>query len=1028
MALILLSVPTFTVMGDVVSFNKEVRPILSDICFSCHGADPGSRKAGLRLDTFEGATAESEGIRAIVPGDLARSALWARITSDDEDEIMPPPESHKTLTPAQKEILKRWIEGGAVYEPHWSFVPPVAVPLPEVKRADWPINGIDRFVLAPLEAASLEPSPEATRAALLRRVSLDLTGLPPTPDEAKAFLEDESATAYEKLVDRLLASPHFGEHLAVAWLDAARYADTNGYFGDKPRQMWLWRDWVIDALNANLPFDRFTIEQLAGDLLPGATVKQRIATGFNRNHMANNESGSIDEEFRVEYVVDRVDTTMATWTGLTAGCAQCHDHKFDPISQREFYGLFAFFNNVPERGLINADNPPPILSVPSAEQETALARCLDEKKAAEGAFAKIRESLAPRLADWEKEAPNTLPLPPQDSIFHEAFEGMSSAATTLTGNAPTYEHGVSGEAATFDATQHFENPLSDFHPDQPWTVGLWVKPSGSLGCPLSKIEAEGERRGFEIILQKGRVQVNLVNRWSDSAIEIATVEAMGSGDWHHLVVSYDGSRTAKGLRVWFDGAATNLEDRRDHLTGTIANREPLRLGRRDSGLGYYGLLDEVRLVPGVLDEKAVRYWGRGERLRGIIATAPEKRSAREREILLDDFLDHFGEANALAARERLRLVTAEEKALRDAIPTVLVMEEMKTPRAAFVLERGVYDQRREEVKPHVPAAIAPWPENAPANRLGLAQWLVSERHPLTARVAVNRLWAHCFGEGLVRTPEDFGLQGEAPTHPELLDFLALRFRERGWDVKAMLKEIVMSRTYRQDSAFTTTDGGVRDPANRLLGRGPSGRLSAEMLRDQSLALAGLLVPTIGGPSVKPYQPPGLWEAVSYNAEDSYTADFGDGLWRRSLYTYIKRQAPPPVMLNFDGPTREKCTVRRGRTSTPLQALQMLNDETHVEAARVLAGVILQTPGDEMERLEMLWQRVLVRAATTEELAGLHGLLQRQKERFATAPAEAIALLSVGSSKRDGNPDAAELASWTIIAQVVLNLDETLTKP
>jgi hypothetical protein len=1028
LATILLLLPLAGRSGDVVSFNAEVRPILSDHCFSCHGADPGSRKAGLRLDTFEGAAAQNEGMRAIVPGDPAKSELWNRITSGDEDEIMPPPESHKALTQGQKEILKRWIETGADYEPHWSFVPPVAVRLPGVNRTDWPLNGIDHFVLARLEAASLGPSPEAAREALLRRVTLDLTGLPPTEEEAGAFLEDESATAYEKLVDRLLVSPHFGEHLAVAWLDAARYADTNGYFGDKPRQMWLWRDWVIDALNANVPFDRFTIEQLAGDLLPGATVKQRIATGFNRNHMANNESGSIDEEFRVEYVVDRVDTTMATWTGLTAGCAQCHDHKFDPISKREFYGLFAFFNNVPERGLINADNPPPILSVPSAEQETALAGCLAEKKAAEAAFAIIRESLAPRLAEWEKEAPQILPFPPNDAIFHEPFDGKSTDATLLTGNAPIYEKGVSDEAATFDATQHFENPLSEFDPDQPWTVGLWVKPSGSLGCPLSKIEAEGDRRGFEIILQKGRVQVNLVHRWSDSAIEVATVEAMGSGDWHHLVVSYDGSRSAKGLQVWIDGAATTPEVRRDHLTGTIVNREPLRLGRRDSGLGYYGLLDEVRLVPGALDENAVRDWGRGERLRGIVAKAPEKRNAREREILLDDYLDRFGEAKALAARERLRLVTAEEKALREAIPTVLVMEEMKTPRATFVLERGVYDQRREEVEPHVPAAIAPWPENAPANRLGFAQWLVSERHPLTARVAVNRLWAQCFGEGLVRTPEDFGLQGEAPTHPELLDHLALRFRESGWDVKALLKEIVMSRTYRQNSAFTITEGGVRDPANRLLGRGPSGRLSAEILRDQSLALAGLLVPTIGGPGVKPYQPPGLWEAVSYNAEESYAADTGDGLWRRSLYTYLKRQAPPPAMLNFDGPTREKCTVRRGRTSTPLQALQMLNDETHVEAARVLAERVLQTPGNELSRLEMLWRRVLVRSATTEELAGLSGLLQRQKERFSTAPAEATSLLGVGAAKRDLNLDAAELASWTIVAQVVLNLDETLTKP
>ncbi len=1014
--------------GGELSFNEEVRPILSDSCFSCHGSDPGSRKAGLRLDTFEGATAEQEGTRAIVPGDPAKSELWARITSGDDDEVMPPPESHKTLTPGQKEILKRWIESGAAYEPHWSFVPPVAVPLPEVKRRNWPVNGIDHFVLARLEAESVEVSPDATREALLRRVTLDLTGLPPTPEDAEAFLEDESATAYEKLVDRLLASPHFGEHLAVGWLDAARYADTNGYFGDKPRQMWLWRDWVIDALNANLPFDRFSIEQLAGDLLPGATVDQRIATGFNRNHMANNESGSIDEEFRVEYVVDRVDTTMATWTGLTAGCAQCHDHKFDPISQREFYGLFAFFNNVPEQGLINTDNPPPILSVPSTEQKTALARCLEEKKAAEAAFTTIRDSLLPRIGEWEKDAPHTLPFPPIDAIFHESFDGKPADATLPTGNAPIYEKGVSGEAAAFDGTQHSENPLSEFHSDQPWTVGLWVKPSGSLGCPLSKIEAGGDRRGFEVILQKGRVQVNLVNRWSDSAIEVATVEAMESGDWHHLVVSYDGSRTAKGLRVWFDGVATNLEVRRDHLTGTIANREPLRLGRRDPGLGYYGLLDEVRVVSGALDGKAVRAWGRGERLRGIIAIAPEKRKSREREILLDDFTDHHGEAGALSARERLRRVTAEEKTLRESIPTVLVMEEMKTPRAAFVLERGVYDQRREEVKPHVPAAIAPWPESAPPNRLGLAQWLMSDRHPLTARVAVNRLWAHCFGEGLVRTPEDFGLQGEAPTHPELLDYLALRFRESGWDVKGLLKEIVMSRTYRQRSAFTMTDGGVRDPDNRLLGRGPSGRLSAEMLRDQSLAVAGLLVPTIGGPSVKPYQPPGLWEAVSYNAEDSYTADTGDGLRRRSLYTYIKRQAPPPAMLNFDGPTREKCTIRRGRTSTPLQALQMLNDETHVEAARVLAGRVLQMPGDEMTRLEALWQRVLVRAATTGELAGLHGLLQRQKERFAVAPAEAIALLSVGASARDENPDATDLASWTIVAQVVLNLDETLTKP
>lgn len=1013
--------------SDEVSFNGDVRAILSDNCFSCHGADPGSRKAGLRLDTFEGATAENEGVRAIVPGELSKSELWSRITSEEEGELMPPLKSHKTLSPAQKGTLKRWIESGAIYEPHWSFVPLAPAALPGVKQTDWPYNGIDRYVLARLEAESLEPSPEAARETLLRRVTLDLTGLPPTPAEAEAFLKDSSETAYEKRVDRLLQSPHFGEHLAVGWLDLARYADTNGYFGDKPRQMWLWRDWVIEAFNTNLPFDRFTIEQLAGDLLPEATVAQRIATGFNRNHMANNESGSIDEEFRVEYVVDRVDTTMATWTGLTAGCAQCHDHKFDPISQREFFGLFAFFNNVPERGLINADNPPPILSVPSAEQEVALARCLEEKKTAGAAFAPIREALGPQLSSWEKEAPGTLPLPPREEIYHESFDGKPAAGTRVEGIAPVYGKGVRGEAATFDATQHLERDLPDFDPDRAWTVGLWVKPDGSLGCPLSNIEAVGDRRGFEIIVQKGRVQVNLVNRWSESAIEIATVEAMGSGNWHHLVVTYDGSRRAKGLRVWFDGAPTSLEIRRDNLVGTISNSEPLRLGRRDSGLGYYGLIDEVRLVPGALGEEAVRDWGRGERIRGIVETPLEKRCALEREILLDDYLDRFGGTGARKARERLRLAEAEEQALREAIPTVLVMEEMKTPRSTFVLERGVYDQPGEEVKPHVPAAIAPWPDGAPLNRLGLAQWLVSPHHPLTARVAVNRLWAHCFGEGLVRTPEDFGLQGEAPTHPELLDFLADRFRESGWDVKALLKEIVMSRTYRQSSAFTLMESGVHDPANRLLGRGPSGRLTGEMLRDQSLFVAGLLVPKVGGPSVKPYQPPGLWEAVSYNAEDSYVADTGAGLWRRSLYTYLKRQAPPPAMLNFDGPTREKCTVRRGRTSTPLQALQLLNDEAHVEAARALAETILKTPGTEEARLRALWCRVLFRDAKEEELEGLHGLLLRQKERFVGAPAEANALVSVGASKRDTGLDTGELASWTIVAQVLLNLDETLTK-
>lgn len=1026
--LCLIFLPFFSSHGGEVSFNREVRPILSDNCFSCHGADAANRKAGLRLDSFEGATAENDGIRAVAPGEPPKSALWTRITSGDEEALMPPPESHKQLTIAQKETLRRWIESGAKYEPHWSFVRLRQGTLPEVKHADRTRNEIDHFVLARLEAESMSLSPEASKETLIRRVTFDLTGLPPTLESVRAFLDDSSEAAYERLVDCLLQSPHYGEHLAVAWLDAARYADTNGYFGDKPRQMWLWRDWVIDALNENMPFDQFTIEQLAGDLLPGATVKQRIATGFNRNHMANNESGSIDEEFRVEYVIDRVNTTISTWMGLTAGCAQCHDHKYDPISQREFFGLFAFFNNVPEQGLIRADNPPPLLSVPSPEQERLLEECVAEAQAAASAFAPLQKRLGPEIERWEKDAPLTLPLPPDRNVFHGAFDGSLSPGAKTRGNSLVFERGVRGEAAKFDATRHVETNVSGFDPDQPWTIGLWVKPEGSLGCPLSLIEAEGNRRGLEIILQKGRVQVNRVNQWSASAIEVATTEAMSPGNWHHVVVTCDGSRQAAGMRVFVDGASMVLEIRRNNLSGTIANREPLRIGRRDSGLGFYGLIDDVRLIQEAVVEREVEEWFHGERIRGIIGVPADQRTAREEEVLRDYFIARFADAETRQAHQRVRKSISRETFVRGAIPTVLVMEEMEKPRAAFVLERGEYDKRGEAVAPHVPTAIAAWPGRAPLNRLGLAKWIVSEEHPLTARVAVNRIWAHCFGDGLVRTPDDFGSQGEIPTHPELLDFLAVEFRESGWDVKRLMKKIVMSATYRQASAFVLDGSGaeIHDPENRLLARGPGGRLSSEMLRDQALMVAGLLVPEIGGPSVKPYQPKGLWEAVSYNAEDSYVEGTGEDLWRRSLYTFIKRQAPPPSMLTFDAPTREKCTLRRSRTNTPLQALQLLNDDTYVEASRVLAERVLRQPGDEA-RLRQLWWRVLIREAKSEEIEVMTGLLRRQRERFAATPGAALSLLSVGASPRDTGLDAVEHAAWTIIAHSLLNLDETLSK-
>lgn len=936
--------------SGALEFNRDIRPILSENCFACHGPDEKARKAKLRLD-LSGADWEE---------------VMHRVTTTDPDEIMPPPESHKKpLTSAQAATLREWIAEGAKYQKHWAFEP--------LRKAP---GNLDSIVGAALKKRGLDFASEASHATLIRRVALDLTGLPPT--------EEMLSQPYEAVVDELLASKHFGEHLAVAWLDAARYADTNGYFGDKPRQMWLWRDWVINAFNANMRFNQFSIEQLAGDLLPDATVSQRIATGFNRNHMANNESGSIDEEFRVEYVVDRVDTTMTTWLGLTAGCAQCHDHKYDPISQREFYQLFAFFNNVPEQGLIRSDNPPPLLEVPSGKQQRDLAKAKAELQSAQKAFDTIHARLKPQIAAWEKGAAKSIPQPPRDAVMHESFEGQ----TTFVGNAADPEAGVRGMAAKFDATQHVEARLKDFNADQPWTLGLWVNAEGSLSCPLSLIEPEGNRRGLELIWQKGRVQLNLVHRWGASAIEVSTVEALSSKAWHHIAVGYDGSKKASGLRIFFDGKPTTLEVRRDSLDGSIRNQEPLRIGRRDSGLGFYGLIDEVRIVPTALDSQAVDDWFWGERIRGILEAESAKRRAADTEMLLDYYIGRFADETTQRARQAVKAAQKAEKALQDGIPTTLVMQEMKKPRPAHVLERGQYDKPGEKVLPGVPAAIAPWRGDWPANRLGFARWLFSPENPLTARVAVNRLWAQCFGDGLVRTPNDFGSQGEAPTHPELLDWLAVTFRDSGWDVKALLKTIVMSRTYRQDSRITRDD----DPENRLLARGPSGRLSAEMLRDQALAISGLLAPKIGGPSVKPFQPPGLWEAVSYNGEESYVPDTGEGLWRRSLYTYVKRQSPHPMLLTFDGPTREKCTARRARTNTPLQALLLLNDETFMRAAEALA----KRSEGQKDRIAWMFRAATCREPKADELHLLRSLFERQK-------------------------------SLTLVAHTILNLDEVITK-
>ncbi len=1020
-ALVWLTGLDFATAGDVV-FNRDVRPILSEHCLRCHGFDENARQADLRLDVREDALRRSDSTSAaIVPNRPDDSGLMARITSTDPDLRMPPVETGEPLSDSQIQTLRRWIEQGAIYQRHWSFDPVVKPAVPGVAAGS---NPIDAFVAAHLKQHNLSPAPRASEEALLRRVTFDLTGLPPAIED----LEKLQAVPYEQAVDQLLASPHFGERMAVDWLDLARFADTNGYFGDKPRQIWLWRDWVIDAFNDNMPFDRFTVEQLAGDLLPNATVRQKIATGFNRNHMSNNETGIIDEEYRVEYVFDRVDTTMTTWLGLTFGCAQCHDHKYDPITQEEYYQLFAFFNNVPERGLLTGNNPPPVMSVPTEEQERQLAVRSAAAAAAVAAFEPLQPELISEIRRWEVNALDTLPSPPEATVvLYESFDAQPGSRLQSIGTTLQSAAGIQGEAVHFDGTRHLEVALPQFRVDDPWTIGLWVRPDGPLSCVLSKIEPVGDRRGIEFLWQKGHLIVNLVAQWGVNRIEVATVPQMSSRNWLHLVVSYDGSQQARGVRIAINGHTCAVDVKRDTLDGTIATSEPLRIGRRDSGLGCYGQIDNLRIIPATLSESTVADWFQAERIRGILETPAAARATQDAEALQAYYVDRFADQTVRDALNQIHDTQQAVRELKAAVPTTLVMQEQQEPRTATVLHRGQYDQPGEPVKPDVPAALSEFPQQAPRNRLGFAEWIVADDNPLAARVAVNRLWAQCFGAGLVRTMNDFGTQGEPPTHPELLDWLAATFRESGWDVKSLLRLIVTSRTYQQSSRYRTGDSVVADPENRLLARGPSFRMPVEMIRDQALAASGLLVPTIGGPSVKPYQPPGLWEEVSYNGEESYTTDTGDGLWRRSLYTFIKRQAPPPALLLFDGPTREKCTVRRARTNTPLQALVLLNDTTYIEASRALATRVLKRSQPQQAQLQYMWRRVLSRAADSAELNILDGLLQRQRNRFADDPAAAGRLLEMGVSAVDQSLDSRELAAWTVVAHTLFNLDEAIMR-
>jgi len=1020
----------------VIEFNRDIRPILSDNCFQCHGPDKAKRKAELRLDTEAGAFADLGETRAIVPGEPERSEVFRRITTMDKQRHMPPAKSGPKLTERQMQLFRRWIDQGAKWQAHWSLIPPKRPPLPRVVNTAWPRNGLDYFILERLEREGLHPSPETDKTTLLRRVTLDLTGLPPTPGEVDAFLEDASANAYEKVVDRLLHSPRFGERMAVPWLNGARYADTNGYQSDGERTMWRWRDWVIEAFNRNMPFDRFTIEQLAGDMLPNATLDQRIASGFNRNHRGNAEGGIIPEEYAVEYVVDRVDTTATVWLGLTMGCARCHDHKFDPLTQKEFYRLFAYFNNVPERGkAIKYGNSPPMIPAPTREQQRQLKELEARLKTAKEHYQTLQPRIASAQADWERALRTAQPLDwsvAQGLVAHyaldgDALDGVASRCGTFKDGSAAYTTGRLAQACDFDGKRFLDaGNVAGFGYYDKFSCAAWVRPRGTQGGTiLSRMTDAPQAAGYSIVLEGGKLHVNLVVRWLDDAIRVHTEHSLPADRWCHVIVTYDGSRLARGIKVYLDGRPEKLAVALDDLNQNFQSKEPLRIGAGHGPVSRFrGTLDDVRLYRSVLSADDAAILATTDTIDAIITVPADKRTHLQAIKLHRYFLENQAPPDIRQSRERLVQLRREKERLIESFPTTMVMREMPVPRDTFVLIRGEYDKHGAKVTPGVPRSLPPLPGNYPNNRLGLARWLVDPGNPLTARVAVNRYWQMLFGVGLVKTVEDFGSQGEWPTHPELLDFLADEFVRTGWDTKALLKTIVLSATYRQSSKVTR-ELLQRDPENRLLARGPRIRLSAEMVRDQALFASGLLVEKIGGPSVKPYQPASLWKEL---ADTVYKPDKGENLYRRSLYTFWKRTVAPPDMIAFDAAGRETCIVRQTRTNTPLQALTLMNDITYVEASRVLAQRVLNEGGTMPEqRLSWMFRLLTARLPRPGELKILRANLHQHRTRYGKDRQAALQLVTVGEAKRDEKLDVAELAAYSAVANLILNLDETITK-
>ena len=941
---------------------------------------------------------------------------------------------HDRLSDSEISILREWVEAGAPWSAHWAFVSPARPERPAVKWEGRVRNDIDRFVFNRLERAGLSPAEETDRRTLIRRLSLDLTGLPPEVGEVRAFVEDPSPVAYERVVDRLLESPRYGERMAARWLDAARYADTQGYQNDAPVQMWRWRDWVIESFNANQPFDEFTVEQIAADLLPDPTLDQLIATGFNRNHRSNSELGIVDEEYRVEYVVDRVETMSTVFLGLTVGCARCHDHKYDPISQKEFYRLFAYFNNVPERGrVLRPFNSPPRIAAPTREEARQLEEMAGRVAHAERKFRSARESARKQFQDWEgrlAQAADKADWHPRYGLAAR-YDFDSDYGDAAASGQVGHVDGSVGRALSVQGGGHLEEPgIADYDYNDRFSLTAWVKPEISEGVIMSRSQSfdprdENAGKGLTLGLENGQLKLKLIGRMDDWII-VSTRERIPSNRWSHVTVTYDGSRLAGGITLYVDGLAVDTVAELDYSNGGIKTKEPFRIGAgADQSSRFVGAIDEAAVYDRELTSDEVAILAVAENL-GEVARIPAGSRTRGQTLKFERaFADVHGPPEVRSAWAELAGARRARETLARGVASVMIMTEMDPPRETFILERGAYDKPGEKVGRGVLSALPSLPESVPNDRLALARWLVDPANPLTARVTVNRFWQMLFGSGLVQTPENLGTQGERPSHPELLDWLAVEFVESGWDVKSLLKTIVTSSTYRQESKGSM-EAVRKDPENRLLSRGPRHRLPAEALRDQALLLAGLLRERLGGPSVKTYQPEGLWFDIA--AGGGYDRGKGDDLYRRSLYTYWRRTIGPPSMLNFDSATRETCVVRTERTNTPLQALNLMNDVTFVEAARKFGERMYFEGGETLnERVAHGFEMATSRRPQPREAAILRSAFRRQLEGFEGDPDAANALLAHGDSAVRKHVRRTELAAYAMTAAMILNLDETVTK-